>query len=557
MTRHAEIKVNEGAVLLHLARIYPRLFEVILEIVQNALDIDVRATRIWIYMSLQGRTLTVRDNGQGTSVERFNAALASIAQPGRKGEGGLGQFAIGLVSPLGKCKRFVFTSCMAPNRTGYNEWVFNTENLTSQSSNLTIPMRQRLDLAFGSGHDSNVTHVPWRSAMELYDLVKDDMVTRVDMDELAGAIVDRFGTTMHKNKVTISIIIVDADGKKAERSNVTASGFKGTPLPELILGDKETGKTIFRLFVASQTVKGRNGKVLMGVEGSDFRFPFHYFARSTEDLLPAEVTSAINSGLFEGEIISERAKLMASRRSFERNDDFKNLCDAIKDWFSQCGRARFEELKEARKEQRYQQLGLCSINVLQQLLLQPENDYLRKVIESFNKGTIGDHHFDLPSRSSQGHNSVSLQGTGRHVPCEPGCGQKPGEKPDGEKKGHMPFTVAGTRGCQRRLVKKSSFGLQLLHEAMEGSPDLWKLNCGQGILSFNIRHPLWTVCDEKSDTILMKLQEFVVIQALTLHAMPENLRQQQRMILDELTKGFVSWLLMGDRVRSSGKTKLD
>src|SRR3989344_3717360 len=118
---HTQIKFNQGRALLHLAGMYPTLLEVILELVQNALDKDVNATRIWIAINYQTRYLSVRDNGAGSSINRFNLALASVAEPGRKGEGSLGQFGIGLISPLGKCNRFTFISCPTPHKSLFQE----------------------------------------------------------------------------------------------------------------------------------------------------------------------------------------------------------------------------------------------------------------------------------------------------------------------------------------------------------------------------------------------------------------------------------------------------
>lgn len=549
--KHTAIKFNQGRTLLHLAGMYPTLLEVILELVQNALDKDVQANRIWITINYKTRHLAVRDNGNGATIDKFNAALASVAEPGRKGEGSLGQFGIGLISPLGKCERFTFISCPAPHKYGFQEWTFATNHIVEQRENLTIPLRARTDLTLDDNVPSGKVRVPWRSEMSLTNFTTDNFISRVPIDALIGGIQDRYATTMRRNKTVISVEITDKNGKSERRPNVTAPDFRGRALPEKTFENVDSGKTSFRLFVAPKTAKGRSGRVLMGVIGNDFRFPFHYFARSATDLLKEEVVTALSSGLFEGEILSEKAKLHPSRRSLEKDDAFIGLCCAIEEWFDMFGSSYLDELRQSRQEQRFQELGLRSMKVLESLLKDPAHAPLLDVIRSFKRGTVGDGHTDVSKNvvGEQGQPAISVDGKFGVPTKNPDKKLQNRDQPIQEKKPHTPLTVAGPKGQPRKVVKHSSFGLQFAHEAMEGSPELWKLDTDEGILTFNIRHQLWKQCDVK-DTTLMKLQECVAMQALTLYMMPENHRLHQRQVLDEFNHSLVSWILNGDKVRT-------
>jgi hypothetical protein len=555
-SKSTQIKFNQGQALLHLAGMYPTLLEVILELVQNALDKDVNATRIWIHINYQARYLAVRDNGAGVSVDRFNQALASVATPGRKGEGSLGQFGIGLISPLGKCERFTFISCPAPQKYGFQEWTFETQRIVNQRDCLSIPLRARPDMTL----DDSVRgkqNVKWRSEMGLHKFTTDEYISRVPIDTLIGGIQDRYATVMRRNKVVVSIVITDPDGKKEERPNVTAVQFRGRKLTEREVDNRDAGKTTFRLFIAPKSMKkggGRNGRVQVGVAGNDFRFPFHYFARSAVDLLKEEVITSLSSGLFEGEILSEHAKLHPSRRTFEKDDAFIGFCCAIEEWFNLYGSLHLEEARQSRQEERFQELGLRSMRVLEQLLHDPAHASLLGVIKSFSRGTIGIGHAEVPGRvmGEQDQKALSVDGKpGVARSSNPDTSRDEREKPKDPKPEHTPLTVVGPKGQQRKVVRSDSFGLQFSHEAMEGSPDLWKLDTQNGVLRFNIRHPLWIACDEKSDLVLMKLQEYVTIQALTLQVMPENGRVPQRQVLDEVNHSFVSWLIRSDRARGT------
>lgn len=548
------IKFNQGHTLLHLAGMYPTLLEVILELVQNALDKDVEATRIWITINYKTRFLAVRDNGKGASATKFNSALASVAEPGRKGEGSLGQFGIGLVSPLGKCDRFVFISCPAPHMSGFQEWTFDTQQIVQQKENLAIPVRVRHDLTLEEHPPRGKTRMPWRSEMSLIGFTTDEFISRVPIDALIGGIQDRYAATMRRIKTVISVEITDKNGKIERRQNVTAPDFHGRPLPEQTLVNDDSGGTTFRLFVSPKTSKGRRGRVLMGVKGSDFRFPFHLFSRSATSLLAEEVINALSSGLFEGEILSEKVRLHATRKTFDKDDAFIGLCCSIEEWFDQFGSKYLADLKKSRQEQRFQELGLRSLQVLERLLQDPAHAPLLAVLHSFGGSVTANGTGSGKARSEYGQNTLSTSSSngassgGSHQGSSGGGGHGPAG-PTRENP-RPPLSVAGPKGQSQKSVKRSGFGLQFAHEAMEGSPDLWKLNIAEGVLTFNIRHPLWIACDEK-DVTVMKLQECVVMQALTLQMMPEQLRVAQRQVLDELTHSLVSWILNGDRARKS------
>jgi hypothetical protein len=547
------IQLNQGMALLHLAGLYPSLQDVILEQVQNALDSDVRATRVSVTLNYKTRHLSVRDNGQGVSMKKFNEALASVATPGRKGENSLGQFGVGLISPFGKCDWFTFVSCPTPHTNSFQEWTFVTNDIIGQSDNLNIPVRHRPDLTLSEKLQRGQTKVEWRSEMQLFGITTDKAVSEMTMEGLIGSILDRYGLTMYKNKVAISVTFIDVDGVETTKSNITASGYKGEPLEEYVYRDKETdGQVTIRLFLARKTPKGRVGKVHMGVEGSDFRFPFHLFARSTDGLLDGEVIDALKSGLFEGEITTQKGNLHASRRTFVRDDHFLTLCTAIEQWFTEVGKKCQTDLKRELQTQRLQELGLASMSVIEHLVNDPRFEALLRVIKGFHFGNIGCGHTGLPIRGEQDHTAIALHGTEARGRPKKDKGEGR-EEPEHENLEHHPFTVAGDRGERRKLVRRTSFGLQFSHEAMPGSPRLWELDCEQGILTFNIRHPLWTACDEKSDAAVMRLQEHVTIQALILYSQPETLRVAQRQVLDAAMSPFVSLLIEGDRIRSLGR----
>ncbi len=560
ITKDVMIKINQGMALKQLAGIYPTLHDVILEIVQNALDVDVCANRIWIKINEKSRFISVRDNGAGASTEKFETALKSVAEPGRKGRGSIGQFGVGLISPLGKCKRFTFTSCPYPKQHGFLRWILETNRLFNQRESITIPTPRLLSHITLDKNSPSLQSVEWRTEVSLFDVTEDKIIGRVDPEELIGAILDRFGAVMRKNKVKITVSYSPQKGPHRDWHEIAASEFRGTKLAETVIETASAGKTTFRLFIARPSKNGREGRILMGSTRDDSRFPFHFLVRSS-GLLTEEVVNALSSGVFEGEIISEKVQLHPNRQTFEKNDAFLDLCVAIEEWYHKHGAAHFTEAKQCRKEERYQKLGLRSLRVLEGILRLPTHAHLLSVLRAFKRGTIGDGHVTPPKKQVgdvQEKPSISVGGGAGRTREEPdGSNPRTPQEPKTEKTGHVPLTVAGPKGERRRLVSRSSFGLQFSHEALQGMKDLWKLDPQEGVLTFNTRHPSWLLCEEKSDTALMRLQEQVAMQALTLYAMPEENRLIQKQILDALTHTVVVWIVNSDKLRIHQPKKAD
>ncbi len=131
-----------GKILVRLANEYPFVLLVILENVQNALDANAR--NVSVRINQKTSCITVRDDGDGVSVSGFQEALQSVCESA-KSRGKLGQFGIGLISPLGKCERFTFTSSPR-DKDEFREWTFNTAEIEASKDMPNIPRRSRSDL---------------------------------------------------------------------------------------------------------------------------------------------------------------------------------------------------------------------------------------------------------------------------------------------------------------------------------------------------------------------------------------------------------------------------
>ncbi len=551
---------NMGAILGHLAGRYPTLFDTILELVQNAIDTDVQATRVDIYVNFATRRLTVRDNGNGTTEEQFNAALRTIADPNRKGKDALGQFGIGLVSPVGKCRQHTFTSCPVGQKTPYYQWVFDSAKLIASRDRLSVPMEERRDLVFGNVNSKTGQRLEWRSEMALDGFVKDDSISAISIDNLVHAIQDRFRVTMRRNRVKVNVIVVRPDGKKEERLNVSAPIFNGTPLEERVVSNSLAGRVKFTLFVP----KDRKGKIVTGVLGNDFRFPMFYFLRSLEGQLDEEIIDALNSGFFEGEILAEKVTLLADRNSFAKDDAWISFAVAIEEWWKRWGEVLYSEVKQAKKSTRWQDIGTRAMSLLEKLFGDPKQAHLLGVVKGLKFGSVGVNHADVPEKKVKGEQSETSLAVGDDkgkTPNSPSGGRGPSGPGEKERPDHIPLSVFGGRGTKRTIVKSNSLGLQFDYQRLLAS-EVWSFDDQTGLLTYNIANELFVACDERSDAALTRFQQFVAIQVLTLYSLLPGDRMVLKRAFDRLIQAEVFLILNSDAkgarkpTTAKGKQKL-
>ncbi len=553
-SKHSRLDFHMGEAFLRVASDYPTILDVILEQVQNA--IDAEAKTITVVLNRKTRHIAIRDDGEGVSVETFETALQRVCLSGKE-RGKLGRFGIGLISPLGKCQTFVFTSCPKDTPKGYMEWTFTTEDIKQEARDIKIPVRSRTDIFFvgkGKTGPKGQTTVMWRTEVNIFKYSADKMISRVSsIDYLEEAILDRFSAALRRNKVVLNLRFVNEDGSEEKREGIKAKLFTGRPLSKVVITEPDVGKVEFRLFLAPRTTKGQNGKVLIGEIDNDYRFPFHLLARQAGGLLPDEVLQALSSGVFEGEIVGEGVKLHSTRKSFEKDDAFVGFCAAIETWFQKHGSSHLEEIKEAHRDQRYQELGLKSLHEIEVLLNDPAFATIKSVLEDFKVGTTGCHHSPRDEENIiglQDETSISTHGLGAE---ESDSTNESGGRVDSteDKPKHRPLTVTGPRGRRRTLVRNDSIGLQFSHVAMDGSDRLWELDDRRGILHFNVNHPIWVEADV-SDRKIRQLQETVAIFALTIKAMPDDLGETLRLAFDESLRPL-SFLFKCSQAFNSGR----
>lgn len=362
-TEKSVIDFHRGNTLQRLATSYPKVPHVILECVQNALDSN--STSIRINVNYNKREIRILDNGDGTDKARFDQALSLVCQSRKTGtEGKLGQFGIGLISALGKCEYYTFTSTPKNDAFGYRQWTFNSKDLLSQADELIIPTRRMEKLAYlvkQAGREQLV----WRTEIFLHNITADKTISKVNGKDLRDDIISHFGEKMRMLGASISLIITDK--KDTFEEDFTAPDFTGKKLDTVKYEEKGLVKARFELYQAVKDSKGvRKGKIGFGTKADPFRLDCSTFLSCR--LISPEANDLLLSGFFEGNIISADCTLKKERDGFVENDELLNFCQLIERWYKEVGKEFYNKEVNSQKDEKYQATGLKCLKTIENLL---------------------------------------------------------------------------------------------------------------------------------------------------------------------------------------------
>ncbi len=576
--RYSPIEINKGQNLLRHAEDYPRLIDGINETLQNAIDENART--IWIYVDYRKRILTVQDNGDGASIEKFDRTLVSVCdalQQVTKTSNKLGRWRIGFWWFMNKCQRAWFTSTPSTSAKGYHQYEFDVQAMIRQKE-LEIPNGPVANMRYvgfeGVPGNQDIV-VPWRSELRIEGFTSDPFINELSVAMIAQEAHAHFGKTMLDKKITIEVEIIDAKGV-SEKRTITPRDFDGQPLELYSRDAKYAGHFTARIYVANKEKGRRNGQVYIADPRSDYRIAFNDFVKAIRgyEWLSAEcITALIGSGVFEGEMTADAIKLFKNRKEFQGDRAMQSFCEAINTWYCDVGQRYVNDAREVQREQRYQDLGVRVLTAVRELVKQ--NTRLQECIKKIKFGSIGRGHtqYDNSRRTQEQGSLAATPGILRRhsvatvskPPSRP-AKKSQEETPDYEeavssgasesapKKNQQAYTVAGPEGKPRKIVRDESLGIQLAYAMKASSRNLYDFDTKTGLLTFNVLHEHWIEC-EPDDYALMRLQEYVAVEALVLQSLPPEWHAVCTEGFKEFLKPYVFMLLNADRLTGRKATK--
>lgn len=531
----SRVKAPTGFMLVKLIHdSYGTVVEMILELVQNGIDANAR--HVAILINKKTRSITVADDGDGVTKEKYEAALQSVMKT-QKSRDKLGQFGMGMLSPLAKCEWHKLTSCPKDGAM-YLEWTFETEAIRSQTEEIYVPHRARTDIRFETdprGFPKGVTKVPYRTLVEVHKYTADKFIGRMPTAQaLFDEIVQNYREKMLENGIKLSITITPEKGE-ADCKEGTAQPYTGHRLPDVKLYDGNAGHTFFHLYLARKNEKGKyiGQGVSMGEADNAFRFEFRSFARSVAGgVLSSAVVEALNSGVFEGDILTEGAKLHSNRRSFVPGDALLGFCEAIETWYDQVGKEHYESAIDTRSTETYKALQEDLKKTLEDLLNDPKFDGLFKKVSEGVRREV-----KKPDKDGEPLSDVPVTPLRERQGGPPGSGHASGPEPESAGTSSAKPEAPKSPRRQRATTKSERLGLEIRHGDIDDERKLWSYE--PGVLTFNILHSKWREC-ESSQRRLKQLQEWVAIQVIMLQMMPEGeWRDHAEAFAEEMVDPFI------------------
>lgn len=554
----SEIDFHRGQALLSFCTRYPSLMKTLLEMIQNGIDNE--ASAIFVGVDLDRRQVIVADNGVGTTLDKFEEALRSVAKSVKR-PGKLGRFGIGLVSPIDKCDTYAFSSVPAGQKHGLT-WTFREEDIQDQHDKLVIPRKPTPNLPKVGGKFAEYQTGPfktqYRTHIKLSGVTRDKQISLVDIDAFESEIHQNFGTAMLKYGVHVRVVLIN-EGEQSVR-DIDPEPFKGEPFEVITYRDSAAGQVEIELYRAPRQRGQRSGKTTVMMFDDDFGVPMSAFARQARfaslnekgevtvwDFVRDAVT-VLDSGFFEGNIKCQHIELNADRTSFVYNDALHGLYVVLSNWYDEHGQKLYEAEREEDDRNRYERLGAASLEKLKELL---QNSLWKK----FGRPTPepdGTEEAEETTDDEGGEKPGTRGGDGTGGGGEPRGGSGEGKHPTKPRPGG-----SGDSGDKSRAsVHGASQGLSFSYDELPGNMRLWEFDFQTGTLILNIRHPVWVKLDEtkgkhtaRNDKWIMHLQEWLALELLNLlvsYSSAEDL-EANRELIDRRIDPYVEIFILGKR----------
>jgi hypothetical protein len=523
-----ELDVNSvGGAIMSYADTYRNIFLMILEMIQNAMDAN--ATAIWVVINRKKRYISVRDNGDGVDREDFRLALKSIGKSVKdKKAGKLGQFGRGLITPLGKCEKFTFTSQKkgAPGaQMPYLRWTFVSDEIAnSQAAPKIVP--EEVDLFFDRKSKTKAKNaVPWRTAVEIFNFTKDRTKSRVDINELATEAVNKYRDKMLENDVRLFIREEKTDGRAVQKE-IKAKLYDGEPLKAVKLESPE-GFTKFDIYLSRRSGKSYNGQ---GLSFSRVGDPFSLTLDAVlggplSADIPSEMVKALQSGVFEGKIVSNHLDVHPSREHFEENDGLVAFILKFIEWFETTGQGHYEDNASSLESERFQKNAKTVI------------DGIKKLIESSGFASLLP---NAPIKKSQGVGPFIKDPEGPDVADVGGTDRNPNPKPRKKptKPGNNPPGDPDGRHGDGDLPTPGRFTGFTFEDSTEGGSWIWRFHAKKtNVIQVNIEHMSYSMCNDKGDKAIQEFMAQIFFHAVNLFNC-EN--EDERLLLELYGENLLS-----------------
>lgn len=369
-------------------------------------------------------------------------------------------------------------------------------------------------------------------------LTEDKQKRRLDVDTLQAEVQSAYGKKLVELDTKITIRVIEA-GTPSE-TTFKAKLYQGKRLPEWTRTLPLVGKVTVKLHLAPIGYVGPH-RIDVGSGNNPSRVPFNklYLTSGFYGCLDDATKAALNSRLFQGELVGENLQLLTNRKGFAQDDALLDFAIALDEWYKEVGQRYHEDEKRERKANRYQAIALAVIERLKFSILGPDSPFAT-ILAQAEYGSVGKGHADVSKKTLTGQEMFGKaiggqKGSGNNGTSGNGSGAKK-EHPQ-----HHPDVVIGPEGNRRQVVQGHSTGFHM-NFTDTGERMYWFNRLGSCI-TINNTHPAFASI-EKSDTYLERYYVMLIATALRLELEEDDrLREAQRVFSEGMIRDWVEYVL--------------
>ncbi len=475
--------VHVGSAILRASNVYKKIYDVILEGIQNA--IDANASNVWVRINHDDRTISIRDDGDGVDIDTFGRAINSIGKS-IKGTGYLGEFGIGLFAPLGKCESFSFTS-QKKNSTGggqnpYYRWTFVAADI-EKSVEAPELFAEPVELTFDrSGKSKNSNAVPWRTSVEILNFTKDSRISKLNIHELAieASRIFRQGMLESKSETPPVIHFTEERRGLTIKEKAEALPFLGQPLVVEEYRDS-AGTSKFEIYLSNRRgLEFKGAGLMVHQHGDPYGVPIKtFFKNNASNDFPPEVIEALTSDVFEGKIVSDHIELEDDRKHFKDSDGLYVFLDKLVDWYLSVGYAYYESSSELAESERFRKNAEQVLEQIHKIFQDPTMNSFAEILKQFAGKGVG-----ITAPNPEGNTTEPIGGDIKPpAPANPGTGPGTGGgKPGGKTR----------RGKGKKNVVTGKVGINFSDTTDGHKP--WYFEKDTATIFINVEHPFYNMC---------------------------------------------------------------
>lgn len=529
---------HEGRISNMLAQRYPKLHDVILEIIQN--QIDSNAEKAEILIDLKKGKVNACDNGDGTSKSDFENAISKICRSiktdstRRGGLKPLGQFGIALISPANKCERYSFISrSPMKEQPGFIEYIFDGIADPNLSEIPGIPFKARPDL--------DKQNLQWNTFVVLRNLVKDKTITEINLDKLVQDVIERYGEAIRESKIELKITFISRDGFPKE-VNIVPPEFEGEQLDAVSYTDEKTGNVKFEIYLRSKAEPISKLKFLFTTPKSSYRIPWRLVAKQAEGHIGHKQMEILSNGFLEGLITIDKLDFLPERNAFVENDALTNFFKLLEKWCDEVAAPLVRWISERKRSAKFQEVARRSLALIDEYM--KTNRYMFESILSELCGAISTGHTKIGEGEI-----LSMPALGSGISKKRPRTESeahPSKQEKGEQKKRIHTVVLGPSGGSRTRIK-GQLGFALEFDLLQGSIKRCVLNQKEGKITINIRHPDFIACEE-SDSRLTRYLSTLILNELIMHTHSDTIQYGANIHMEKLAPALCFVITQGDRI---------